>query len=326
MGRLTAKDKVHLAKLKLRGIAKLFYSAQPELKADDVTYAAFRTVFINRFKDKHTDQYHYTRVQTASQEKGESPEMFLDRLRKLCQRTIRTSENAVEQAVINQEADRRLLAAFINGLIGAPGKHVRLQMPENIDRALNMAVIATNAEKEERALGTVDRGNNARVFAVGGNHGDTPRNRYEKPRGKFQWSGTLGAVSQRNTGPVQYSRKVDGMYSDWTDCRTPTDAGYGHRRDPPTDVGYGHRGYFGEEAASGPKNDDNCWVPRRAYSIRCYSCGLMEYTCSSCPRGHTPTDAENGRRRNPPTDAENGRRWNLNGTGRTKTTLSSNLK
>lgn len=30
MGRLTAKDKVHLARLKLRGTARSFYSAQPE--------------------------------------------------------------------------------------------------------------------------------------------------------------------------------------------------------------------------------------------------------------------------------------------------------
>ena len=41
---------------------------------------------MTRFKDKHTHQYNYTRVQNASKEKGESPEMFLDRLRKLCQR------------------------------------------------------------------------------------------------------------------------------------------------------------------------------------------------------------------------------------------------
>jgi hypothetical protein len=38
----------------------------------------------------------------------------------------------VEQAIINQEADKRLLAAFINGLIGAVGKQVRMHMPENI--------------------------------------------------------------------------------------------------------------------------------------------------------------------------------------------------
>jgi len=42
MGRLTAKEKVHLAKLKLRGTARSFYSAQPELRADYITYAAFR--------------------------------------------------------------------------------------------------------------------------------------------------------------------------------------------------------------------------------------------------------------------------------------------
>jgi hypothetical protein len=60
---------------------------------------------------------------------------------------------------------RRLLAAFINGLIGMPGKQVRLQMPEIIDRALNMAIVATNADKEENAS---DRGINTRVFAVVG--------------------------------------------------------------------------------------------------------------------------------------------------------------
>jgi hypothetical protein len=150
MGRLSSKDKVRLARLKIKGAARVFYSAQPQLQADDATYEEFRTAFVKRFKDKHTDHYHYARVQNASQEKNESPETFLDRLRKLCQRTIRNSDNPVEQAVINQEGDKRLLAAFINGLIGAPGKQDRLHMPETIDKALNMAIIGTNAEKEGR--------------------------------------------------------------------------------------------------------------------------------------------------------------------------------
>jgi len=83
MGRLSPKDKVRLARLKLRGAARTFYSAQPQLRVDDISYKDFRTAFVNRFKDKHTDQYHYARVQNASQEKNESPEVFLDRLRKL---------------------------------------------------------------------------------------------------------------------------------------------------------------------------------------------------------------------------------------------------
>ena len=166
MGRLSSKDKIRLARLKLGGAARVFYSAQPQLRADDVTYEEFRTAFVNRFKDKHTDQYHYARMQNASQEKNESPDVFLDRLRKMSQRTFRSSANPVEQAVINQEAERRLLAAFINGLIGAPGNQVRLQMPDTIDKALNMAIIATNAEREEKTSARDDRGTNVRVFTM----------------------------------------------------------------------------------------------------------------------------------------------------------------
>jgi hypothetical protein len=46
MGMLTPKDKVHLAKLKLKGTARSFYTAQSELRDDDVTYAVFRTAFM----------------------------------------------------------------------------------------------------------------------------------------------------------------------------------------------------------------------------------------------------------------------------------------
>jgi len=36
-GGLSSKDKVQLARLKLRGAARMFYSAQPQLRADDIT-------------------------------------------------------------------------------------------------------------------------------------------------------------------------------------------------------------------------------------------------------------------------------------------------
>jgi len=291
MGRLSAKDKVHLVKLKLRGAARAFYSAQPELRADDVTYAGLRTAFVNRFQDKHTDQYHYARVQNASQEKNESPEVFLDRLRKLCQRTVRNSVNAVEQAVINQEADRRLLAAFINGLTGAPGKQVRLQMPENIDKALNMAIVATVAEKEERGSARDDRGNSAKVFAVGGNRSElnTGIEGYEKPRGKTHGAAARGAKFPFRTGQVQDSRRVGGAYSRRTENWTP--AGTGDVRTA------------GGGLNSGPKADDDRYVPRRPHDIRCYNCGLAGHLRRECRRGQ---------------------RGNLNGIGRTRTTPSSN--
>ena len=290
MGRLSSKDTVHSVKLKLKGPARAFYSAQPELKADDVTFAEFRTAFVNRFTDKHTDQYHYARVQNASQEKDESPEVFLDRLRKLCQRTVRISENPVEQAVINQEADRRLLAAFINGLIGAPGKQVRLQMPGTIDKALNMAIVATTAETEERSSAGADRGNNVRVFTVGGTRGNAGYDRYRKPR----WENSNEAVARGTEGPmrkgqVQYSRRVDRAYSRWTEHRTPAQ---------PEDVRNA-----GGVPNSGPRNDDDWGAPRRPQGTYCFNCRRQGHFRRDCPRGQ---------------------RGNLNGIGRTKTTPSSN--
>jgi hypothetical protein len=186
MGRLSIKDKLRLARLKLRGLAKSFYSTQPQLKVDEIEYADFKAIFVQRFKDKQTDQYNYTRLQNASQVKDENPEMYLDRLRKLCQRTVQQTENPVEQAILKREADKRLLAAFISGLRGVPGKQVRLQMPDTIVRALNMAIVATNAEKSERDGERDEKVIRQRVFAVRGGRGNIQGPSVWNPRNKSQ--------------------------------------------------------------------------------------------------------------------------------------------
>jgi hypothetical protein len=69
MGRLSAKDKLRLARLKIRGTAKSFYSTQIELKSDDIEYADFKAAFIQRFEDKQTDQL-------VEKEKGLEPHFF----------------------------------------------------------------------------------------------------------------------------------------------------------------------------------------------------------------------------------------------------------
>jgi hypothetical protein len=52
-------------------------------------------------------------------------------------------------------------------------------MPDNVDKALNMAIVTTTAEKEEKAIGRDDRGSSTKVFAVGGSRESIPENRYE---------------------------------------------------------------------------------------------------------------------------------------------------
>jgi len=93
-------------------------------------------------------------------------------------------------------------------------------MPGNIDNALNMAIIATTAEREEKAFSRKDRGVSAKVFTVGGSREGTPGQthlRYEGPRGRSQWSNRGRWSQPRRTGPSLNSAGVDGTYSYRTD-------------------------------------------------------------------------------------------------------------
>jgi hypothetical protein len=94
-------------------------------------------------------------------------------------------------------------------------------MPETIEKALNMAIVSTNAEKEEKASAHEDWVTSVKVFTLGGSRGDTLERRYEKSRGKFQWSRGRGAWLQHRAAPTQYSTGVDGTYCHRTDSRVP---------------------------------------------------------------------------------------------------------
>ena len=100
------------------------------------------------------------------------------------------------------------------------------------------------------------------MFAVRGNRGNAPKNRYAEPRGKFQWSSNRGAVSQRGSGPVQYSRRVDGTYSDRTGSPTPTYAG----------LWTGRRG----RSDARTEGRDGRHAPRRPHGIQCLIAGWWD--------------------------------------------------
>jgi hypothetical protein len=114
----TEQDMALIAKSKLQGLALQFLNGKEELQKDSCTYRAIKRAFIDRFTDKLPDQYHYTQLQDAIQGKNESAEVFGDRCRKLCQKTIRKVDNEATQVILNEEAERRLVAAYINGLRG----------------------------------------------------------------------------------------------------------------------------------------------------------------------------------------------------------------
>jgi hypothetical protein len=56
---------------------------------------------------------------------------------KLYQKTVRRVDNVASQIALNDDAERRLVAAYINGLRGIVGQQVKFsRMPSNMDEAV----------------------------------------------------------------------------------------------------------------------------------------------------------------------------------------------
>jgi hypothetical protein len=92
------KDTVEIAVLKLEGSAKVFYQGCTELHTRDTSWNTFKEVFKKRYKDVHTDQYHYARLQMARKGTNESPQEFADRCRMSAQRITCQSDDPVAQS------------------------------------------------------------------------------------------------------------------------------------------------------------------------------------------------------------------------------------
>jgi hypothetical protein len=112
----TEQDMALIVKAKLQGLVLQFINGREELLKDTCPYAALKRALVERFTEKMPDQYHYSKLQFAMQDRSETADVFADRCRKLCQKTIRRVDNEAAQAALNEEAERRLVAAYINGL------------------------------------------------------------------------------------------------------------------------------------------------------------------------------------------------------------------
>jgi len=147
IGRWEEKDQVEIAILKLADSAKTFYHGCAELRAEDVTWSRFKIVFRHRFRDVYTEQFHYMKLQTARQNRGESPQDFTDRCRALVQKIVCKVDDPVAQGVHQENAERMLLASFVTGLGGTHRRQTRYAKPQTVDEALKIALSVQEAEK-----------------------------------------------------------------------------------------------------------------------------------------------------------------------------------
>ena len=114
-----------------------------------MTWQKFKDVFRHRFRDTHTDQYHFMRLQTAKHSRYESIQESADRCRALAQKIVCKVDDAVVQRIHYEKADRLLLASFVGGLTGIPGMQVRFSNPQSLDQALKTALSVQEEEKHE---------------------------------------------------------------------------------------------------------------------------------------------------------------------------------
>jgi len=150
IGHWTETDCLQVAVLKLTETARTFYFSCPELHGETVTWHTFKAILRERFKDVRTDQFHYMQLQTARQRRNEGPQEFADRCRALAQKLVCKVDDPQAQRIHQENAERMLLAAFVSGLIGVPGKQCRYANPQNLQQALSIALTVEQAEKQDR--------------------------------------------------------------------------------------------------------------------------------------------------------------------------------
>ena len=70
IGRWHSSECIQIGALKLSDSARTFYNTCLELHTEDATWENLKKAFRKRFRDVHTDQYHFMRLQTARQAKN----------------------------------------------------------------------------------------------------------------------------------------------------------------------------------------------------------------------------------------------------------------
>jgi hypothetical protein len=150
IGKWQDADCLNIAVLRLADPARTFYNTCLELHTKDASWPDFKKVFRERFRDIHSDQYHFTSLQTARQAKNEEPLEFADRCKGLAQKVMSKVNDPRAQQIHRENADRMCLASFVAGLSGVVGRQVRYAHPRTLQEALNLPLAVDEAERQER--------------------------------------------------------------------------------------------------------------------------------------------------------------------------------
>ena len=150
MGLWQGAVKLEIAIFRLSDVDKQFYNWCLERHALGVAWQKFKDALRLRFRDIHTHQYHFMRLQTARHSRNKSIQEFADRFRTLAQKIVCKVDGPVAQRIHYENADRMLPASFVAGLTGIPVRQVRFPNPQSLDQALKTALSVQEAEKQEK--------------------------------------------------------------------------------------------------------------------------------------------------------------------------------
>lgn len=156
LGHWSDDDKTRVVVLKSKGPAATFLSTKFDL-GKPLKFVEVEAAYMGRFMGKHTDQFNFMNLQNAVQKRGESVAQFSERIRQLGALTVRQTGDEAAQKVVEEEAERRMLASFLHGLQGKPGEVTRFRFPTKWEDAVQWATLveAEEASKPSESSASV---------------------------------------------------------------------------------------------------------------------------------------------------------------------------